>query len=248
MRVRRSAPGPPHAASSCWSAASIAGLPRALCAVMTRMTTPSHLLYLHGFRSSPLSAKAQQTATRLLAINRARCSVVLPPVVWVCPQLPPSPTQAIGEVLQALQGIEPQRIALVGSSLGGFYATWLAHHLGCRAALLNTAVNPARDLRAQIGTLSAWHDPSQHFVFTQEHVEELEALQVSDLSHPVPDPWRFLAVIARDDEVLDWRESAARYAGGALRVADRGGHALENYAQDHLDAVLAFLGINPPTA
>jgi predicted esterase YcpF (UPF0227 family) len=223
-------------------------LPRALYAVMTRMTIPSHLLYLHGFRSSPLSAKAQQTATRLLAINRARTSAGLHPVVWVCPQLPPSPKQAIREALQALQALEPGSIALVGSSLGGFYATWLAHHLGCRAALLNTAVNPARDLRTQIGELSAWHDPSQHFVFTHEHVEELEALQVGDVSRPIPDPWRFLAVIARDDEVLDWRESAARYAGSALRLADRGGHALENYAQDHLDAVLAFLGINPAAA
>jgi predicted esterase YcpF (UPF0227 family) len=215
---------------------------------MTRMTTPSHLLYLHGFRSSPLSAKAQQTATRLLAVNRARCSAGLRPVVWVCPQLPPSPKQAIREALQAVRGIEPESIALVGSSLGGFYATWLARHLGCRAALLNPAVNPARDLRTQIGELSAWHDPSQRFVFTHEHVEELRALQVGDLSRPIPDPWRFLAVIARDDEVLDWRESTARYAGSALRLADRGGHALENYAQDHLDAVLAFLAINPAVA
>ena len=212
---------------------------------MTRMPTPSHLLYLHGFRSSPLSAKAQQTAARLLAINDSRCSAGLPPVVWLCPQLPPSPRQAMREVLQTLQGLQPENIALVGSSLGGFYATWLAHHLGCRAALLNTAVNPARDLHAQIGELSAWHDPLQHFVFTQQHVEELQALQVSDLSRPVSDPWRFLAVIARDDELLDWRESAARFAGSTLRLADGGGHALENYARDHLDAVLAFLGISP---
>ena len=212
---------------------------------MTRMPTPSHLLYLHGFRSSPLSTKAQQTAARLLAINGSRSSLGLPPVIWLCPQLPPSPRQAIRDVLQTLQGLTPENIALVGSSLGGFYATWLAHHLGCRAALLNPAVNPARDLCAQIGELSAWHDPLQHFVFTQQHVDELRALQVGDLSSPVPDPWRFLAVIARDDELLDWHESTARFAGSTLRLADGGGHALDNYAHDHLDAVLAFLGIGP---
>ena len=59
------------------------------------------------------------------------------------------------EVLRSVEGVEPARLALAGSSLGGFYATYLAHRLGCRAALLNPAVNPARDLRAPPGRNAA---------------------------------------------------------------------------------------------
>ena len=209
-------------------------------------TPPSHLLYLHGFRSSPRSTKARQTGERLHAINARRNAAGRPPVRWLCPQLPPSPRQAMDEVLRSVEGVEPARLALVGSSLGGFYATYLAHRLGCRAALLNPAVNPARDLSAQIGVLTAWHDPGSPFVFTAAHVRELHDLEVGDLSLAVPNPWRYLVVIARDDEVLDWRDMAARYAGAQCRIVDHGGHALVNYATEHLDVVLDFLGIGAP--
>ena len=132
---------------------------------------------------------------------------------------------------------------LVGSSLGGFYATWLAERLDCKAALLNPAVNPARDLRAQIGELGSWHDPALRFQFTAAHVEELRAFELGSVEQAVPHPERYLAVIARDDEVLDWQEMQARYRGATLRVVDSGGHALQDYASRHCDAVLEFLGV-----
>jgi predicted esterase YcpF (UPF0227 family) len=207
------------------------------------MHAPTHLLYLHGFRSSPQSAKALQTGARLQAINATRSLHQLKPVHWLCPQLPPSPAQAMTEVLALVHDVAPGRLALVGSSLGGFYATYLAQRLDGRAALLNPAVNPARDLRSQIGELTAWNDPQLAFHFTAEHVRELHALELGDLSRPVSDASRYLAVIAQDDEVLDWREMATRYAGCAMRLVPSGGHGLSDYTAQHLDAVLDFLGI-----
>ena len=201
---------------------------------------PSHLLYLHGFRSSPASAKARLTLRRLQELQRGEASQVR----WLCPQLPPSPREAMECCLALVREAAPSRLVLVGSSLGGFYATWLAEKLDCRAALLNPAVDPARDLRAQIGELGSWHDPALRFRFTAEHVRELHAYELGDLRAAVPHPERYLAVIARDDEVLDWREMSQRYRGAELRVADHGGHALDDYAPSHCDAVLAFLGVH----
>jgi len=84
-------------------------------------------------------------------------------VAWHCPQLPPSPAQAMAE-LQALVADWPrERMAVIGSSLGGFYATALAERLGCRAALINPAVAPARDLARHIGEQTAFHDPQARF-------------------------------------------------------------------------------------
>lgn len=207
------------------------------------MHAPTHLLYLHGFRSSPQSAKALQTGARLQAINAARARCGLEPVQWLCPQLPPSPAQAMSEMLALVRNLAPGRVALVGSSLGGFYATYLAQRLQVRAALLNPVVNPARDLRSQIGELTAWNEPQLAFHFTAEHVRELHALELGDLTQPVPEPARYLAVIAQDDEVLDWREMAARYAGCTMRLVPSGGHGLSDYAAQHLAAVLDFLNI-----
>jgi predicted esterase YcpF (UPF0227 family) len=109
----------------------------------------THLLYLHGFRSSPQSTKAHRVATW---VREHR-----PDVVWACPQLPPSPRDAMTLAAAATRAWPGQLTAVIGSSLGGFYATALAEQTGCRAVLLNPAVDPARDLAAYIGEQQTWH-------------------------------------------------------------------------------------------
>lgn len=189
----------------------------------------THLLYLHGFRSSPQSFKARLMAARLQASH--------PHLHWWCPQLPPSPHAASALIAQGVADWPAERMAVVGSSLGGFYATWVAEQRDvARAVVLNPAVNPARDLAAHIGEQSAWHDPSERFFFKPEYVDELHALDVG----PLRQPERYLAVIAQGDELLDWREMAARYAGAEQRVIEGSDHALSDFEQ-HLDAVIAFL-------
>jgi predicted esterase YcpF (UPF0227 family) len=143
-----------------------------------------------------------------------------------------------------LGNVRGDDLCLIGSSLGGFYATWLAHTLQARAALLNPAVDPARDLRGQIGHLTAWHDPALQFNFTAQHVDELHALEVGNLRSPVPNPQHYFVIIAQGDEVLDSREAAARYRGAKCSVLPGGDHALSNYAQQHLDPVLQWC-LNP---
>ena len=195
----------------------------------------SHLLYLHGFRSSPQSAKAH-TMAQLMASH-------YPQVQWWCPQLPPSPQEAMSLVMQGIEGWPHDAMAVVGSSLGGFYATAVAEQTGCKAVLLNPAVNPARDLANYIGEQTNWHDPLERFFFRPEYVQELHDLTHSTLKQPA----NYLAVIAKGDEVLDWREMHARYEGAHLRLLEGGDHALSDF-ETHLPAVLAFLGLEPTKA
>jgi predicted esterase YcpF (UPF0227 family) len=128
------------------------------------------------------------------------------------------------------------RMAVVGSSLGGYYATWLAQRRGCKAVVLNPAINPARGLAAHVGEHGMWHDPAQRFVFRPEYIGELRALQTGALASPQ----NFYAVIAKGDELLDWREMTARYAGASIRLLEGSDHGLSDFDQ-HLDAVLDFL-------
>jgi len=131
-------------------------------------------------------------------------------------------------------------MAVIGSSLGGFYATWLAALRGCKAALLNPAINPARDLAKYIGEQTAWHDPAERFYFAPEFVDELRALDVG----PLPHPERAWALIAKGDEVLDWREMTVRYAGSQQVVMEGSDHAISNFEQ-YLPQLLEFLNLQP---
>ncbi len=192
----------------------------------------THVLYLHGFRSSPLSTKARQVAS--LMASR------FPHILWWCPQLPPSPKAAAALIAEGTAHWPEQRMAVIGSSLGGFYATWLAAQRGCKAALLNPAIDPARDLAKYIGEQTAWHDPAERFDFAPEFVDELRALEVG----PLPHPERVWALIAKGDEVLDWREMTARYPNSPQVVMEGGDHAISNFAH-YLPELLEFLDLQP---
>ncbi len=192
--------------------------------------SPTHILYLHGFRSSPKSAKAQLMGAWMRAHR--------PDVEWWCPQLPPSPKEAMALVAERLATWPLERMAVVGRSLGGFYATVVAEGAGCPAVVLNPAINPARDLAGHIGDLTSFHDPDDHFYFRAEYVTQLRVMTPRAITHPQ----RYFAVIAKGDEVLDWREMSARYDGATIRLLEGGDHALSDFDTD-LPQVLAFLGL-----
>lgn len=129
-------------------------------------------------------------------------------------------------------------MGVIGSSLGGFYATHVAEATGCRAVLLNPAVDPARDLAHYTGEQVSWHDPAEHFNFEPAFLDELRALQHG----PVAVPERYFAVIAKGDELLDWREMTSRYPGIGLKLLEGSDHGITDFEQ-HIDAVFAFLGL-----
>ncbi len=193
----------------------------------------THLLYLHGFRSSPRSTKALRMAAWVREHN--------PALVFACPQLPPSPAEAV-ELLRALTADWPaQGCALMGSSLGGFYASVLAEwprFQSSRAVLLNPAVQPARDLEKYIGEQTCWQDPLERFYFRPEFIGELQTLDTPVSS----DPQRLLAVIAKGDELLDWREMYQRYADCQIRLLEGSDHGLSDF-EDYLPALSEFLGL-----
>ncbi len=128
-------------------------------------------------------------------------------------------------LLQGTADWPADRSAVMGSSLGGFYATAMAERCDWPAVLLNPAVDPARDLAAHIGEQTLFHTPEERFYFRAEYVDELRTLTPSAITRPE----RYFAVIAKGDEVLDWREMQARYAGARLHLLEGGDHALSDF-------------------
>jgi predicted esterase YcpF (UPF0227 family) len=193
------------------------------------MSGAPHLLYLHGFRSSPRSFKARVVQQRMEAAGLAAS--------LVCPQLPASPKAAMDLVLtlvgrHAAKG--ENELAIIGSSLGGFYATWLAERFGCRAALINPAVDPLKDLDQHVGVTTEWHT-GEPFEFKREYIDELAALKVARITRPE----RYFLLAATGDEVLDYRDMVAHYMGAHQHVIQGSDHAVSEFEQ-YVDEVLAF--------
>jgi predicted esterase YcpF (UPF0227 family) len=144
-------------------------------------------------------------------------------------------------MIDGVRGWPLPSMAVLGSSLGGFYATAVAEHLGCPAVVLNPAVDPARDLARYVGEQTAYHDAAIRFEFKAEYVDEARALTPPHITRPQ----RYAAVIAKGDELLDWREMSQRYAGACIRLLEGSDHALSDFEQ-HLPFVLDFLRLSGP--
>lgn len=182
------------------------------------------ILYLHGFRSSPQSSKASMLAQAVREAGRA--------ADWVCPQLPPSPREALvlctGLIQQRIaQGMDSKtELVVLGSSLGGYYATCLAEAWQCRALLFNPVVHAARDLATQVGEHTMWNS-DERFHFLPSYVDEL-----ADMAVPRPtQPERYYLLAAKGDEVLDWREMVEFYQGCELRLLEGSDHGISDFSQ-----------------
>lgn len=185
-----------------------------------------NILYLHGFRSSPRSTKA-----RLMAAHFAQTEHR-----FVCPQLPASPALAMELACELIEdrGDAAKDWALIGSSLGGFYATFLAEQYGCRTALLNPAVHPDSDLGAHIGEGFAY-DGETPFEFKAAYLDQLVALKVAAITKPA----RYLLLAATGDEVLDWKQMRNQYLGAKQQIIEGSDHAISEFA-DYVDEVASF--------
>ena len=195
------------------------------------MTT---IVYLHGFRSSPSSAKAQAMIGAVAALpagTRPRLHV---------PDLDAGPRAAIDSVVEWIETQPPDSrargsLAFVGSSLGGYYATHLAERYAARAVLINPAVRPYDDLADYVGLQTNLYT-GRVFEVTPVYFDELHALDVAHLA----DPARYLLYLQSGDEVLDWRVAAGRYAGAWQCVEGGGDHSFVDFER-HLPTVLRFV-------
>ncbi|HTS55712.1 MAG TPA: YqiA/YcfP family alpha/beta fold hydrolase [Burkholderiales bacterium] len=187
------------------------------------------LIYVHGFNSSPASHKSQRLRQKLEEMGRS--------AEFCCPALPDRPARAVALLEGQLRQASPQQVTLVGSSLGGYYATYLAEQFDVRAVLVNPAVKPYDGLRAYLGAQRNLYS-GEVYELTQQHLDELRALEVERLTHSD----RYYLMVTTGDEVLDYRVAVRKYAGAKQLVVQGGDHGFSNFA-DYLDSVLRFAGI-----
>lgn len=185
------------------------------------------ILYLHGFTSGPQSHKAQALGARMRARGFGEH--------FVCPQLPASPREAIALATELIQrhGVD----TVVGSSLGGYYSTYLAETFDLKAVLVNPAVVAHLSLKDYVGP-QRWLYTGEAFEFTRDHIEQLRAIEVPVLKKPA----RFWLLVEEGDETLDYRHAVSRYAGARQTVLPGGDHSFTRW-DEYLDSIIEFAGL-----
>ena len=185
------------------------------------------IIYLHGFNSSPDSHKARVLHDYMQRTGLSdRIDI---------PEIPPAPADAIKLLQQHAEEITKQyALSLVGSSLGGFYATWLSEKYNCPAVLINPAVKPHELLKKYLGENINYYT-AESWVLDQEHISQFRKLYIDKVSHPQ----RYLLMLQTGDETLDYREALEKYSACPSIVEQGGSHEFSEFER-HLDKILAF--------
>jgi predicted esterase YcpF (UPF0227 family) len=192
---------------------------------------PPAIVYLHGFKSAPASTKATQLGAAVAAMpaaTRPRYAV---------PSLDPHPLLAMRDVIELADTLAPDHdLTFVGSSLGGYYANYLANRYACKAVLINPAIHPERSLEPYLGVQRNLYT-GEPFEVRREHFVELTALRIERL----PQPDRVYLLVQTGDELLDWRDAATYCAGGWQFVQGGGDHAFQDFPAV-IPSILRFAG------
>lgn len=184
------------------------------------------LIYIHGFNSAPSSYKARLVGERMRALGRED--------EYLVPALPHRPAEAMALLRDRVE-CHPNAV-LIGSSLGGYYATWLAEHYAMRVVLVNPAVQPYDLLRDFLGPQENIYT-GVAYELTAQHIDELQSLEVATIT-----PERYFLVTRSGDEVLDYRLAVEKYRGARQWVIAGGNHGFGDF-EIYLDTVLEYCGI-----
>lgn len=209
---------------------------------------PPYLVYLHGFNSSPASFKAQYLDDFLTRQGWQE--------YYSIPKLDYRPAKAIAQLREIIESrLTNYRITLIGSSLGGYYATYLTEHYGLmegngltercglteryevNSVLINPAVSPYRMMAANLGRHANYYTDEEYMI-TQDEVEQLRQLEVRELSHPE----RYLVLLQTADETLDYRDAARKYQQCQLTIQEGGSHGFDQFDRV-VPAIMAFSGL-----
>ena len=187
-----------------------------------------HLLYIHGFLSSPQSLKAVQVADWL---RRNR-----PDIHFHCPFLTPYPDQTQATLETIVENHHQETVCLMGSSLGGFWATWLAEKYDLKAVLINPAVQLSVFNPEYIHTeLKNYHTEDTYYL-TETHLENFRRVDISDIKRH----GNYWLLVQTGDETLDYRLAVAKYAGCRQLVEPGGDHSFQNFDR-RIPAAVEFL-------
>ncbi|MEH6448135.1 MAG: YqiA/YcfP family alpha/beta fold hydrolase [Oleispira sp.] len=196
------------------------------------MILPSNIacVYLHGFLSSPKSKKAQELI-HFFDNNQMKGQLIVPTLSF-------EPVEAIQQAQDAIDTLKQQpgidQVFVMGSSLGGFYANYLAEKENLKAVLINPAVRPFELFDKYLGLNEHFYD-GQSYLLELKHIEQLKQLEVAQLSKPKA----LFLLLQTGDETLDYQLATEKYQNCPSWIEPGGNHSFEGFSE-RLDSIFHF--------
>ena len=182
------------------------------------------IIVIHGFGSAGKGGKA------MLFREYFKDSPCIAPSLSYVPEL------AIDTLEQLIESYD--EVTLVGSSLGGYYAIYLAEKYGLKAVLINPAVDSSTTLKRRVvemnGKAINYHDNS-YFTWNLNHVEMLQKYKVDKVKNG-----KYLLLLQTGDDVLDYRDAVAKLPNATTIIEEGGTHPYEGIER-HFEGIRAFL-------
>lgn len=185
------------------------------------------ILYLHGFNSSPKSEKANETLAYFQKNH--------PELTVIVPQLSVFPLDAIAQIKQIIEENQRRLKGVIGSSLGGYLATWVAEQYAIKAVLINPAVRPFELLEGLLGEQTNPYT-GQNYLLKAEHMSQIKSVDTPMVHYPE----RIWLLAQMGDEVLDYREAEAKYSQCKQTIETGGDHRFVGYDKYLPDIVKFF--------
>lgn len=186
----------------------------------------SNVLFVHGFNSSPLSKKA--------LLTKKYIKQYYPEVKFHCPQLATTPKNAIKQLEEYFEASSNEKWGLIGSSLGGYFSTYLSEIYNVKAVLINPAIKPYKLLAGFVG--------EQINPYTEEvyRVENSYLDDLIDLDRQKIVKNNYMVMVQTGDEVLDYQQAVDKFHDSLLIVQSGGNHSFINY-ENMLPQITKFL-------
>ena len=183
------------------------------------------VLYIHGFASSGEGEKARIFREHYRKIGKK----------FLAPSLSFIPELAVGTLEEIIKNCDD--IKLIGSSLGGYYALFLAHKYNLKAVLINPSLHPQETLKKVLGEQNCYYDGQSRFCWDERHIKMLEEFAVTK-----PPVEKLFVMLQKGDETLDWSVAAKELEGAKMLIEEGGNHSFSGIAR-HFDEIDSFLGI-----
>ena len=188
------------------------------------------IIYLHGFASSANSTKALQLKKYILE-NYSKTEIIIP-------DIENNIVDAVQQIDKLIEEFSPS--ALIGSSLGGFYATYFSEQYNLKCVGINPAVIPPAEMSEYLGE-NKNYSTGEKFLINQEQLDLLD--RMGREIKVIKCPRNFMILLQSHDEKLDYRVATNFYRGAVLDVTFGGNHSFENL-ETHFSKIKIFLDIH----
>ena len=173
------------------------------------------ILYFHGFKSSSDSTKAKDLHK---FISRRTRNTIL-----ITPNIHDNFHDAHDQIINLIESNQPN-IFFMGSSLGGYYASFFSQKYNKKAVLINPAIPPLKDFEMHLGKNKNYSNGNK-FIITKNDIDYIRSLSYKKILKPK----NLMILLESGDEILNYNDTSSYFSGSHIDILYGGDHSYSSF-------------------